>query len=203
MTKKVPVKKLPRLPNKVNAKKVYTPAELEVIKNSGSQYDKQVLAKLTELGGDGERLLHVLRFKLRGLSRAEIACAVGVSVATIEKDIATLNKQLRTDVADFDFPLFLGQTMAFFDECRNSAMAIYDNTDNPEAIRLGALKTAMGAETDKVNLLARVGLFENQPTVFVPDSETSKETDGEQFQKFMKVVAEGYEQKNNAGKNFH
>ena len=82
-------------------------------------------------------------------------------------------------------------------------MAIYDNTDNPEAIRLGALKTAMGAETDKVNLLARVGLFENQPTVFVPDSETSEETDGEQFQKFMKVVAEGYEQKNNAGKNFH
>ena len=107
------------------------------------------------------------------------------------------------DVADFDFPLFLGQTMAFFDECRNSAMAIYDNSDNSEAIRLGALKTAMGAETDKVNLLARVGLFENQPTVFVPDSETSEETDGEQFQKFMKVVAEGYEQKNNAGKNFH
>ena len=90
--------KLPRLPNKVKGvsgqpKKDYTPEEIEKIKNSGSQYDASVVAKLVELGGDAERYLHVLRLKMRGLSRAEIAAALGFSISTIEKDITEINKR--------------------------------------------------------------------------------------------------------------
>jgi len=183
--------KLPRLPNKVKGATVplnknWTPEEIEIIKTTGSEHDKEVVAKLTELGVDGERLLHVHRLKMRGLSRVEIAATLGFSVATIEKDIAAINKQIRAEVTDFDYALYIGQSMAFYDEVRNSSMVIAANENNPEVIRLGAYKTAMAAENDKINLLARVGLFDNSTDVFNPESPTEKErTDGDDFMDFI------------------
>ena len=191
MTKK---KKLPRLPNKIKGataplKKDWTPEEIAIIKATGSEQDKEIVAKLSELGGDTERLLHVQRLKMRGLSRTEIAAALGFSVATIEKDISAINKQIRIEVLDFDYPLFIGQSVAFYDEVRNSSMVIAANEENSEVIRLGAYKTAMAAETNKINLLARVGLFDNQSDVFNPESAAGEErTDGDDFRDFIEEL---------------
>ena len=68
-------------------------------------------------------------------------------------------------------------------------MVIASNEDNSEVIRLGALKTAMAAENDKINLLAGVGLFNNQADVFNPDSAMEKErTDGDDFRDFIEEL---------------
>ena len=197
--------KLPRLPNKVKgvsgqSKKDYTPEEIEKIKNSGSQYDAGVAAKLVELGGDAERYLHVLRLKMRGLSRAEIAAALGFSVATIEKDITEINKQLRSEVQNFDYQLFIGQSMAFYEEVRNATMVIAADGDNTAVVRLGALKVALNAEVDKISLLEKIGAFDETHLVLNPDSphHSEEQSDAEDFRLFMKEVlkpsnATGYE----------
>ena len=187
--------KLPRLPNKVKGvsgqpKKDYTPEEIEKIKNSGSQYDANVAAKLVELGGDAERYLHVLRLKMRGLSRAEIAAALGFSVSTIEKDITEINKQLRTEVQNFDYQLFIGQSMAFYEEVRNATMVIAADGDNTAVVRLGALKVALNAEVDKISLLEKIDAFDETHLVLNPDSplHSEEQSDAEDFRQFMKAV---------------
>ena len=197
--------KLPRLPNEVKGvsgqpKKDYTPEEIEKIKNSGSQYDANVAAKLVELGGDAERYLHVLRLKMRGLSRAEIAAALGFSVSTIEKDITEINKQLRAEVRNFDHHLFIGQSMAFYEEVRNATMVIAADGDNAAVVRLGALKVALNAEIDKISLLEKIGAFDETHLVLNPDSHlhSEEQSDAEDFRLFMKEVlktsnATGYE----------
>ena len=188
-------KKLPRLPNKVKGvsgqpKKDYTPEEIEKIKNSGSHYDANVAAKLVELGGDAERYLHVLRLKMRGLSRAEIAAALGFSVSTIEKDITEINKQLRTEVQNFDYQLFIGQSMAFYEEVRNATMVIAADGDNTAVVRLGALKVALNAEVDKISLLEKIGAFDETNLALNPESQhgSEEQSDAEDFRQFMKAV---------------
>ena len=188
-------KKLPRLPNKVKGvsgqpKKDYTPEEIEKIKNSGSHYDANVAAKLVELGGDAERYLHVLRLKMRGLSRAEIAAALGFSVSTIEKDITEINKQLRTEVRNFDHHLFIGQSMAFYEEVRNATMVIAADGDNAAVVRLGALKVALNAEVDKISLLEKIGAFDETHRILNPESPhgSEEQSDAEDFRQFMKAV---------------
>ena len=188
-------KKLPRLPNKVKGvsgqpKKDYTPEEIEKIKNSGSHYDANVAAKLVELGGDAERYLHVLRLKMRGLSRAEIAAALGFSVSTIEKDITEINKQLRTEVQNFDYQLFIGQSMAFYEEVRNATMVIAAEGDNTAVVRLGALKVALNAEVDKISLLEKIGAFDETNLALNPESPhgSEEQSDAEDFRQFMKAV---------------
>jgi len=169
--------KLPRLPNKVKgvsgqSKKDYTPEEIEKIKNSGSQYDAS------------------LRLKMRGLSRAEIAAALGFSVATIEKDITEINKQLRTEVQNFDYQLFIGQSMAFYEEVRNATMVIAADSDNAAVVRLGALKVALNAEVDKISLLEKIGAFDETNLALNPESphDSEEQSDAEDFRLFMKEV---------------
>ena len=188
-------KKLPRLPNKVKGvsgqpKKDYTPEEIEKIKNSGSHYDANVAAKLVEIGGDAERYLHVLRLKMRGLSRAEIAAALGFSVSTIEKDITEINKQLRTEVQNFDYQLFIGQSMAFYEEVRNATMVIAADGDNTAVVRLGALKVVLNAEVDKISLLEKIGAFDETKLALNPESphHSEEQSDAEDFRLFMKEV---------------
>lgn len=188
-------KKLPRLPNRVKGisgqpKKDYTPEEIEMIKNNGAQHDASIAAKLVELGGDAERYLHVLRLKMRGLSRVEIASALGFSVSTIEKDITEINKQLRAEIKNFDHQLFIAQSMAFFEEVRNTTMVIAADTDNAAVARIGALKVALNAEMDKINLLEKIGAFDQLLPVLNPDSphDSEEQSDAEDFRRFMKEV---------------
>ena len=188
-------KKLPRLPNKVKGisgqpKKDYTPEEIEMIKNTGAQHDASIAAKLVELGGDAERYLHVLRLKMRGLSRGEIAAALGFSVSTIEKDITAINKQLRAEVQNFDYQLFIGQSMAFYEEVRNATMVIAADSDNAAVVRLGALKVALNAEVDKISLLEKIGAFDETNLALNPESPhgSEEQSDAEDFRQFMKAV---------------
>ena len=127
---------------------------------------------------------------MRGLSRAEIAAALGFSVSTIEKDITEINKQLRTEVQNFDYQLFIGQSMAFYEEVRNATMVIAADGDNAAVVRLGALKVALNAEVDKISLLEKIGAFDETHLVLNPDSplHSEEQSDAEDFRQFMKEV---------------
>lgn len=184
--------KLPRMPNKVQGVegvpvKEWTPDQIAAILNYGSEYYAPLAAQLTELGHDAERLIYVHRLKVRGMSIIQIANVLGFSPASIEKDIAVINKQLRAEVNNFDYPLFIGQSIRFYEEIRNVAMSV-TNGNAPDVVKLGALKTAIDAEQNKAAFLERVGAFANMPNWFTPDSlDDLDETDGEQFEKFMKA----------------
>lgn len=194
--------KLPRMPNKIKGidgvpSKEWTPDQITAILDYGSEYFAPLAAQLTELGHDAERLIYVHRLKVRGMSIAQIANVLGFSPASIEKDIAVINKQLRAEVHNFDYPLFIGQSMRFFEEVRNISMGIADSNAS-DITKLGAIKTALAAETDKAAFLERVGAFANLPNHFVaiPDSlDDQEETDGQQFQKFMKAFIAEWESK--------
>ena len=184
--------KLPRMPNKVQGVngvpvKEWTPDQIAAILSYGSDYFAPLAAQLSELGHDAERLIHVHRLKVWGFSIVQIANVLGFSPASIEKDIALINKQLRAEVYNFDYPLFIGQSIRFFEEVRNIAMSVTDSNAT-DVVKLGALKTALDAEQNKAVFLERVGAFANIPNQFIPDSlDDADETDGEQFEKFMRA----------------
>ena len=200
--------KLPRMPNKVQGVdgvpvKEWTPEQIAAILNYNSEHCTHLAAQLTELGHDAERLICVHRLKMRGMSIAQIATALGFSPASIEKDIAIINKQLRAEVHNFDYPLFIGQSIRFYDEARNILMGIVDSKASSDMVKLGALKTALDAENNKAVFLERVGAFANLPNHFVAIPETDKESsDGDDFKEFAKAFVAYVKQKKKT-KNSH
>ena len=181
--------------------KEWTPEQITAILGYGSENFAPLAAQLTELGHDAERLIYVHRLKVRGLSIVQIANVLGFSPASIEKDIAVINKQLRAEVHNFDYPLFIGQSVRFYDEVRDIAMGITDSTAS-DITKLGAIKTALAAETDKATFLERVGAFANLPNHFVAIPETDKESsDGDDFKEFAKAFVEYVKQKKKAKKS--
>ena len=137
----------------------------------------------------------VLRLKLKGLSVTDTAKYLGVGYKKVEKLITEANNGLRDNIKDFDYPLFIGESMEFFNEVRDTNMALANSTQVTNAAAKALLmRTAMTAEVNKHNFLAKVGLFQQKPseTAFVEEElkpDDGDTTDGDDFTQFLKDVA--------------
>lgn len=108
------------------------------------------------------RLKQILRLLLRGVPRKTISEHLGLSLKQLEKDIVELNKQVKDEVSNLDFPLFIGMTLNFFDEARNIALrTATDTKETSNMTKMKALETAMKAEVEKHKYLQLVGLYNN------------------------------------------
>lgn len=106
------------------------------------------------------RRLQVHRLVLRGVSRPAIAMHLGVSVGTVYADVSLIYKALREELNNIDLPAFVGITVSFYDDLRNTAMRIASDTkEGSNAIKLRALETALKVENSKQDYLKGLGLY--------------------------------------------
>ncbi len=157
----------------VHLNRYFDEEELDLIAKTGAQ---------KEGGGTPEALefrRHILlRLLLRGVSHAQIQEYLGISKSTLYHDIRHINDQMTGEVTDFNYPLFIGKTLAFYDEARNIALRVAADErmmmTNPRAkhkkpqplrslvgmaTRMTALNAAINAENSKHTFLRLAGLY--------------------------------------------
>lgn len=106
------------------------------------------------------RLRQILRLVLRGVARKTIAEHLGIGMAQLKKDITHLNSELKTEVQNLDYPLYVGMTLSFFDEVRNIALrTATDVKEKNNIVKMRALDTALKAEVEKHKYLQLTGMY--------------------------------------------
>lgn len=171
-------------------KKVLSPEELESIANP-PEAPKEDYSRGTPEEIEYRRK-QVLRLTLRGVPQRTIAEHLKVSLGTINNDIRMNNEGIRSEVENLDVPLFVGQTLSFYDEVRNIALRMAtDKNEKDKRILLGALREATNAETAKHNFLQTVGFYK-VPTMElmlrrILEGTASQVDDAADFANFMKM----------------
>lgn len=113
------------------------------------------------------RRLQIHRLMLRGVPAKTIAEHLGISIHTVYSDRKIIQEGMRKEVQEMDYPLYIGSSMAFYDECRNIALRIASDTAKnekggdkvPVLTRLAALQTAIKSEDSKNSFLGKLGLY--------------------------------------------
>jgi DNA-binding NarL/FixJ family response regulator len=109
------------------------------------------------------RLGMIHRLIMRGVSLDQIAQQLQVSISTIEKDRAELNKRLRANAKSLNIEELIGGQMAFYDEVKAMSLRVSSmNGDNapPTAMKLAALRTALASQADMTRFLNTAGVFD-------------------------------------------
>lgn len=165
--------------------------ELDQVATSQGRDDE---IPLTELEAHELQVRQVLRLRLKGLTTMDISKYIGKSFQKTRDLMAEANAAIRAEVQDFDYPLFIGDSIHFFNEVRDSNMAMANSAETKTpAMKALCMRTAMSAETAKHNFLQKVGLFSrpSNSSVFEPAIQESKETtDADDFQEFLRDIAE-------------
>lgn len=106
------------------------------------------------------RRKQVHRLLLRGVPRITIANHLGVNVETIHMDARLITQEMRQEMQGMDYTLYIGQSVAFYDECRNMALRLASDTEEKSnSVKMTALRAAIDAERAKHEFFHRVGLF--------------------------------------------
>jgi len=147
----------------------------KVYKHASSEEMDTILGELTEEShGDtgGERFAKITKEELavrrtkvqqllmRGIHKNDIAEKLGIHLKTVYSDINAMKKQIRQNVMQLDFPLFVGETMGFYEEAKQVALRIAtDETEKDKKVRLQALGAAVSAEDSKHRFLSQAGMY--------------------------------------------
>ena len=119
----------------------------------------------------GERRQFALHLRVSGLTQAATAAKLGVSQATISRDLKCCREHAVSDRFRDSGPVTIGEAVAFYEEVRSLALAEYTRlyldprADGPlgTAARLECLRVAMLAERLATELLLRAGLIGARP----------------------------------------
>lgn len=152
------------------------------------------------------RRLQIHRLLLRGVPAKTIAEHLGISIHTVYSDKKIIQEGMRKEVQEMDYPLHIGSSMAFYDECRNIALRIASDTSKNKngsdkisvLAKLSALQTAIKAEDSKNNFLGKLGLYKVvNPSDAFNGMDTGKEhqhadsNDVDQFIAIATMAAQG------------
>ena len=115
----------------------------------------------------GERRQFALQLRVTGLTQTATAAKLGVSQATISRDLKRCREHAISDGFRDNAPATIGETVAFYEEVRSLALAEYTRlyldprADGPlgTAARLECLRVAVLAERLATELLRDVGLL--------------------------------------------
>ena len=133
----------------------------------------------------------VLRLVIRGVPKAVIAEHLGVTLDTVYGDVKDLNRDMRNELRNFDYPSYIGMSVAFYDEARNLALRMASTVDD-SSVRVSALKAAIAAEDSKHNFFTKVGLHKvTTPTDPFNSMQTGRQgsySDENDMSKFLSLV---------------
>jgi hypothetical protein len=106
------------------------------------------------------RRKQITRLLLRGVPKQTIAQHLKIGLTTLYRDISAINDEMKREVSNIDLPLFVGMTIAFYDEVRNIALRMAtDSNEKDNRTKLNSLKVALDAESDKHRYLSLTGLY--------------------------------------------
>lgn len=117
------------------------------------------------------RLGLIHRMLMRGVGLDQIARQLQVSISTVEKDRAELNRRLRANAKALNIDEMIGGQNAFYDEVQAMALRVAsagqsrDEDGNPVsaipvAMKLAAMRTALAANADRTRFLNTAGVFD-------------------------------------------
>lgn len=89
-----------------------------------------------------------------------IATEFGISLSQVIRDRAEIGKRLREESKALDIDFLVGEGTQFYNTVLAAAMEIHNDANMPAAIKLTALRTAMGASADKARFLAATGVLD-------------------------------------------
>lgn len=194
-----PIKGKAKEPSKEEIEQILGNAMVPADQDTPQPEGKKAAPRSTEEEVEFRRT-QVHRLMLRGVSRQAMAEYLKVSIRVIYDDVVEINKAMRVNVQSMDYPTFLGQTLAFYDEARNMALREASDTAKNKSLgtRMFALRAALAAEDSKHNFLQRVGLYRTvAPTDPFNDLHTgrqgsySDEQDGAAFLQLIALAAKG------------
>jgi hypothetical protein len=141
------------------------------------------------------RRKQVLRLVLRGVPKQTIAEHLGVSIYSVYDDVKELTREMRQELRAFDYPGYIGMSLAFYDECRNIALRLAtDNNEKSNGVKMQALRTAVAAEDSKHTFLTRIGLHKvttpTDPFNSIQTGRSGSYSDENDIQSFMQLIAQ-------------
>lgn len=139
--------------------KKMTPEELAAI-TEGAVGEIPFTGSEDELLALQHRRTQVSRMLLRGVSRADIATHLEISVSSVTADVRAVRREWRMSVNTYNISEQIGESLEFYREIRdlNLREATDPQTKRSDAMR--ASEVALRAEDSKNSFLARVGLYD-------------------------------------------
>lgn len=139
------------------------------------------------------RRVQIHRLLLRGVPPKTIAEHLKISIHTVYADKKVINAKIRTEIQEMDYPLYIGQSVAFYDEVRNIALRMATDTQEKSSIaKIAALQQALKAEDSKNNFLGKLGLYKavnpSDPFSNIRTGKTSQQSDGTDIEAFLNLA---------------
>lgn len=140
------------------------------------------------------RRVQIHRLLLRGVPPKTIAEHLKISIHTVYSDKKIINSKIRNEIQEMDYPLYIGQSVAFYDEVRNIALRMATDTQEKSSIaKIAALQQAIKAEDSKNNFLGKLGLYKSvnptDPFSNIRTGKTAQQSDGTDIEKFLSLAA--------------
>lgn len=112
------------------------------------------------------RLILIQRYLSRGITKGEIAKQLGLSVSMVYYLIKQLQEKVVNDLNKMKWPVYIAETIAFYDEIRQNAMLVASTSKaTNSAAKMGCFRTAMRAEEEKQRFLALCGIFKSETAI--------------------------------------
>ena len=129
-----------------------------------------------------EQLMSVLALRFKMESNAEIAAALGVEPYEVELAVIELNRELRAEFHDFDWPLFCGQTQRTYDVAKAALMEIIQSRESTPGETILAVKALLQVEGNRQLFFNRLGYFDRYKNegLAAPTTVDAEDTEKEQ-----------------------
>ena len=145
------------------------------------------------MDGADFRRRQVNRLLIRGVPRQMIANHLGVALETINADAKAITVELRKELQELDYTVYIGQAVSFFDECRSIALRVATNDREKNGVKMVALRTALDAEKAKHDFFSKVGLFKmvspTDPFHAINTGRQGSYSDENDLNSFMQLIA--------------
>jgi hypothetical protein len=140
------------------------------------------------------RRKQVHRLLLHGVPRLTIANQFGVGIETIHSDEKIITADMRRELQEMDYTVYIGQSIAFFDECRVISLRLAtDNKEKNNGVKMTALRTALEAEKAKNDFFQNIGLFKmvapTDPFHGINTGRKGTYSDENDLNSFMQLIA--------------
>lgn len=187
---------IPKAPSRLKDSKQFSPDNLDaILSETGDRPDTEQPRRMRSTTEATEyRRAQIHRLLLRGVPRQTIAEHLGISMETLYSDTKAITAELRREVTDIDYAVYIGTSTAFFDECRNIALRLAtDKGEKSNGVKMTALRTAIEAEKAKHEFFSRVGLFKivnpTDPFNGINTGKHGSYTDENNINGFLQLIA--------------
>jgi hypothetical protein len=134
------------------------------------------------------KLLH--RMLMRNLPVDMIAAQLKLSVPAVNQMRVELQRRLAYEAQTINRYEIAGKTMAFYDEIQGLALRMADEAGSKPYVKLQALQTALGAQSDRQRFLTASGFWSNAPYVPMDAKEDESSRAANKLQALIEAIVD-------------